>query len=189
MAHVHGATLNDVVLTAVAGRCSTCWPAVVKMSMSSWFRCPCPGGDQVLTWAIRSVRPWSLWVLKPTLSSGFARLLRPPSGSNSRAWAVRVAAGWLFRGLATVQLGQFFVDHQRLVHTFRDEPARAGPSRCPLQGACWNRSCRSQSIQECHGVVRRAVVPGGVVIAVVADPRRCPTSIGWRDCLKGSWRN
>ena len=80
----------------------------------------------------------------------------------------------MFRGLAAVHLGQFFVDHQRLVHTF--ETNLRGPDQ-----HLWVAGCRVERI------VPVAVNPGNVGVSfdvlsyagtlgitIVSDPAQVP---------------
>lgn len=85
-----------------------------------------------------------------------------------------VILSWLFRGLATVGLGQYFVDHQRLVHTFETN-LRGPQQRLSVAG------CRVERI------VPVAVNPGNVAVSfdvlsyagnlgitIVSDPAQVP---------------
>jgi diacylglycerol O-acyltransferase / wax synthase len=78
--------------------------------------------------------------------------------------------GWLFRGLGRLHLVQYFLDHQRLVHTFETN-LRGPETRIRIAG------------HEVTGIVPMAVNPGNVgvsfdvlsyagelAIAIVADP-------------------
>ncbi|MGB3015961.1 MAG: WS/DGAT domain-containing protein, partial [Candidatus Nanopelagicales bacterium] len=179
VAHVHGATLNDVVLTAVAGalfdllasRGEDVDELVVSVPVSG-RRSGADLGNQVGAAPVAVGAQADPEQRLRAINASTQRLKQQERGHSG------LLLGWLFRGLAAVQLGQFFVDHQRLVHTFETN----------LRGPAEPVSIAGRMLEE---IVPIAVNPGnvtvsfdvlsyagGVVIAVVADPEAVP-DVDW----------
>lgn len=179
VAHVHGATLNDVVLTAVAGalfdllasRGEDVDELVVSVPVSG-RRSGADLGNQVGAAPVAVGAQADPEQRLRAITASTQRLKQQERGHSG------LLLGWLFRGLAAVRLGQFFVDHQRLVHTFETN----------LRGPAEPVSIAGRMLEE---IVPIAVNPGnvtvsfdvlsyagGVVIAVVADPEAVP-DVDW----------
>lgn len=171
--HRHGATLNDVVLAAVAGalfetvagRGENLRELVISVPVSARSE---PASDDL------GNQVGAVPVTVPNGLEPVRRLqviaARTGAARSQERGSSAIVLSWLFRALAAVRLGQFFVDHQRLVHTF--ETNLRGPAEpVVLAGA---------RIEE---IVPVAVNPGNVgvsfdvlsyagslTISVVADP-------------------
>jgi WS/DGAT/MGAT family acyltransferase len=175
VAHTHGATLNDVVLTAVTGalfdllasRGERLDELVVSVPVSG-RRSGADLGNQVGAAPVAVVAQPDAQLRLRAITASTQRLKQQERGHSG------LLLGWLFRGLAGVRLGQFFVDHQRLVHTFETN----------LRGPAEPVSIAGRTVED---IVPIAVNPGnvtvsfdvlsyagGVVIAVVADPEAVP---------------
>ncbi len=171
----HGATVNDVVLSAVAGALGDLLaargehPDAVVISVPVSAR-PQPGdlGNQV------GAVPVSVPV-------GLDRdqRLRQITAQTSRAKSqVRGSSGQVlsvvFRGLAALHIGQYFVDHQRLVHTF--ETNLRGPASEIVIGGQPVRRITPIAINPGNVGVSFDVLSyaGTLRVAVVACPRTVP---------------
>ena len=82
--------------------------------------------------------------------------------------------GWLFRGLGRLHLGQYFLDHQRLVHTF--ETNLRGPQARVRIAGCEVVQIVPMAVNPGNVGVSFDVLSyaGGLVIAIVADPVAVP---------------
>jgi hypothetical protein len=176
-AHRHGATLNDVILAAVSGalfeylgvRGETPPQLVISVPVSMRTTATAEAlGNQVgaAPVAVAAEPDPRLRLLAIAASTRAAK-----QESRGRSGIV---LSWLFRSLAAVRLGQYFVDHQRLVHTF--ETNLRGPG---------DRVTMAGHLVE--GIVPIAVNPGnvtvsfdvlsyagGLVVSVVTDPAGIP---------------
>ncbi|MEZ5159015.1 MAG: wax ester/triacylglycerol synthase family O-acyltransferase [Candidatus Nanopelagicales bacterium] len=175
VAHARGATLNDVVLTAVTGALFDLLASRGEHVDELVVSVPVSGrqsgadlGNQVGAAPVAVVVQPDPQLRLRAITASTQRLKQQERGHSA------VLLGWLFRGLAAVRLGQFFVDHQRLVHTF--ETNLRGPQE-PVHIA-------GRTVED---IVPIAVNPGnvtvsfdvlsyagGVVITVVADPAAVP---------------
>lgn len=173
----YGGTVNDVVVAAVAGalfdflegRDEHPRELVISVPVSARLSAAAGElGNQV--GAVPVAVPRSL---DPV---GRLRMVsaRTTEAKGQQRGSSALVLSWLFRALAAVHLGQYFVDHQRLVHTFETN-LRGPEQRLELAGA------RVQKI------VPIAVNPGNVgvsfdtlsyagelVVAIVADPGLVP---------------
>ncbi len=174
-AHRHGATVNDVVLAGVAG---TLFKVLAGRGESP--------GDVVISVPVsaRSAgtelgnRVGAVPVAVPDIADPVARLRwilrRTQQAKSAQRGSSAIVLSWLFRILATLGVGQWFVDHQRLVHSF--ETNLRGPAEVlRLAGA------------QVEQIVPIAVNPGnvglsfdvlsyagGLTVALVADPEVVP---------------
>ncbi len=175
VAHAHGATLNDVVLTAVTGALFDLLASRGEHVDELVVSVPVSGrqsgadlGNQVGAAPVAVVAQPHPQLRLRAITASTRRLKQQERGHSA------LLLGWLFRGLAAVRLGQFFVDHQRLVHTF--ETNLRGPQE-PVHIA-------GRTVEE---IVPIAVNPGnvtvsfdvlsyagGLVITAVADPDAVP---------------
>jgi len=170
-AHSHHVTVNDVVLAAVAGTLFRTLagrgesPAEVVISVPVSAR---PAGTEL------GNRVGAVPVAVPDILDPVARLraiaLRTRQAKSAQRGSSAIVLSWMFRSLAVLRVGQWFVNHQRLVHTF--ETNLRGPSQeLHLAGA------------RVEQIVPIAVNPGNVglsfdvlsyagrlTVALVADP-------------------
>lgn len=173
--HRRSATVNDVVLAAVAGTLEALLvrrgehpPAVVVSVPVSRRTRPGELGNQV--GAVPVAVPTGLHRSERLrhITASMTRAKTHQRGSSAQVLGV------VFRGLAALGIGQYFVDHQRLVHSF--ETNLRGPDLPLLIGG-----------QPLRRIVPIAVNPGNVgvsfdvlsyagtlVIAIVACPRVVP---------------
>jgi diacylglycerol O-acyltransferase / wax synthase len=180
-AHAHGATVNDVVVTAVTGalvellarRGERVAELVVSVPVSR-RRSSAPGafGNETGVVPIRVPAVPDPAVRRAAVVAQRARVAAPERGGSA---AVLTPA---FRALAAVRAFQPFIDHQRLVHTFVTI-VRGPAHHLRVAGA------------EVAAVVPVAVNPGNVavsfdvlsyagtlVVTLVCDRGWCPSRRG-----------
>jgi len=126
-AHRHGATVNDVVLAAVAGTLFRVLagrgesPPEVVISVPVSARA---AGTEL------GNRTGAVPVAVPDIADPVARLRwierRTRQAKSQQRGSSAIVLNWAFRLLAALRVGQWFVNHQRLVHTF--ETNLRGPS-------------------------------------------------------------
>jgi hypothetical protein len=175
VAHAHSATLNEVVLTAVTGALFDLLASRGEHVDELVVSVPVSGrqsgadlGNQVGAAPVAVVAQPDPQLRLRAITASTQRLKQQERGHSG------LLLGWLFRGLAAVRLGQLFVDHQRLVHTFETN----------LRGPLEPVHIAGRTVEE---IVPIAVNPGNVtvsfdvlsyagavVITVVADPAAVP---------------
>jgi hypothetical protein len=152
-AHGLGVSINDVVVAVAAGalfeelQARGERPAEVVVSVPIAIR---GHGDELgnHVGVVPVAVPRGLPL--PERARVVAARTGPAKGGSRGSSALLL--GWLFRGLGAVRLAQFFVDHQRLVHTF--ETNLRGPEQpLVLQGCPVER------------IVPVAVNPGNVAVS------------------------
>lgn len=197
-AHRAGGTVNDVVLAAVVGALSDTLaargehPEQIVVSVPVAAR---RGADTAHLGNEVGVRP----VAVPTLAHHHERLAAVIGLTHAARPATRAASaaplGLAFRTLARAKLFQFFIERQRLVHTF--ETNLRGPRDALHLGG-----------HRISGIVPAVVSPGNVgvsftvlsyagelTVTVVADPDLLPEqdrlthSLAslWTPCAAASW--
>ena len=177
LAHRNGATVNDVILTAIAaalhrqlGQRGEDIPAfVVSMPVSS--RQHVVGGELGNRTGVVPVLVPALGAFRDRLAS-VAGLTE--EAKRHRRGASTALLGPVFRLLARLGLYQCFIDHQRLIHTFVSN--LKGPEAtlcllgCPITGviplsvATGNVTASFTALSYDHQLV----------ITVSADPETCP---------------
>jgi len=177
LAHAHGGTVNDVILAAVAGamrrllasRGETLPALVVSVPVSA--RASASAGHLGNE---AGVMPVAL----PTGGDLPSRLDRTAAITRARKAPVpgtsAVLLGTAFRLLAALGVFRWFINHQRLVHTFITNVR--GPSRrLRLCGATISAvvpvTVAAGNVTVSFGVLSYA---GTLVVTVVADPGRLP---------------
>ncbi|CAN7245943.1 WS/DGAT domain-containing protein [Terrabacter sp. LjRoot27] len=176
-AHARGCTVNDLVLSSVAGAVGGLLRS--RGESVSELVASVPVSDRRSTVADRLGNHTGVMSLTlPLVDDADERLRRVAALTMQRKGPVRGASsgplGLAFRMLARVGAFQTFVDHQRLVHTFVTNVR--GPT------APWHLAGRRVS-----GVVPMAITPGNVgvsfdvlsyagrlVVTLVADPAVVP---------------
>jgi len=92
--------------------------------------------------------------------------------------------GPLFRGLARVGLYEWFINHQRLIHTFvsnlRGPQMRLSFLDCPIKGII-PLSMATGNVTVSFAILSYA---GSLVITLIADPLTCPDLSQLQDALK-----
>ena len=177
LAHQSGATVNDVILTAItgalrlllAGRGEHVPAFVVSIPVSSR---PQVGHSELGNQS--GVVP----VLLPAIGSFRARLASTAqvtrAAKSHQRGASTAVLGPLFRILATLGIYQHFIDHQRLIHTFVSD--LKGPQTaetlvgCPITGII-PLSVATGNITVAFTALSYA---GSLMITVSADPDTCP---------------
>jgi WS/DGAT/MGAT family acyltransferase len=176
-AHRRGSKLNDLILTAVTGamtgvlRVRGEQPGQLVVSVPISARRTATAnhlGNQT------GVAPLTI----PTLTDQAERLRRITAMSSARRSATRGTSagpmGLVFRVLGALRIFQFFIDHQRLVHTFVTNVH--GPDSVvhfaghPI-GTVIPVAITPGNVGVCVDVLSYA---GGLVITVVADPDIVP---------------
>lgn len=170
-AHRHGVTVNDLVVTAVAGtlldimgeRGESPTHVVVSVPVSARSS-GADLGNQVgaIPVAVPRAEP-----LAGRLAQVAAQTRRAKAQRRGSSAAVLSA---LFRSLAALRIGQFFIDRQRLVHTF--ETNLRGPEvELQMAGAALTRilpiAVNPGNVGVSFGVLSYA---GRLTVTVVADP-------------------
>jgi len=177
LAHAHGGTVNDVILAAVAGavrrllasRGETLPALVVSVPVSARaFASAGHLGNEA------GVMPVTL----PTGGDLASRLDRTAAITRARKapapGASAVLLGTAFRLLAALGVFRWFINHQRLVHTFITN-VRGPPRRLRLGGATISAvvpaTVTAGNVTVSFGVLSYA---GTLAVTVVADPGRLP---------------
>ncbi len=173
--HRQGATVNDLVLAAVAGSLEGLLDRRGEHPAQLVISVPVSGrtragelGNQVGAVPVAIPTGCSRQERLRHIVASTARAKGQQRGSSAQVLGV------VFRGLAAVGVGQYFVDHQRLVHSF--ETNLRGPDQPLWMGG-----------QRLRRIVPIAVNPGNVgvsfdvlsyagtlVISIVACPRIVP---------------
>jgi WS/DGAT/MGAT family acyltransferase len=174
-AHDLGATVNDLVLAAVTAaledllaRCGE-HPddVVISVPVSARLR---PGdlGNQVGAVPVSVPLGLERGPRVEHIRSATARAKSQQRGSSGQVLSV------VFRTLAALHLGQYFVDHQRLVHTF--ETNLRGPDVEIMIAGCPVRTIVPIAINPGNVGVSFDVLSyaGALVVNVVACPRTVP---------------
>lgn len=177
VAHAHGATVNDVVLTAVTGalhavlraRGETLETFVVSVPVSARREdSTAKLGNQI------GVIPVAL----PATGDPIERLEAVARVTRERKHAPRAASAALvepvFRALAWLGVFHWFVDHQRLVTTFVTN-LRGPEARLSLLGAAITDVIAVAHVTG-NVTVAFAVLSyaGALTVTVIADPDACP---------------
>lgn len=177
VAHQHRATLNDAVLTVVTGALFELLdsrgehPSELVVSVPVSMRGSASAddlGNQV------GAAPVTV-ALDPDSSQ---RLRAISAATRQAKQQTRGQSGlvlsWLFRALAAVHLGQYFVDHQRLVHTF--ETNLRGPDEVVHIAGCALEQIVPVAVNPGNVTVSFDVLSyaGQLVISIVADPETVP---------------
>lgn len=173
--HRSGATVNDLILAAVAGTVTHLLggrdehpPEVVVSVPVSRRTQPGELGNQV--GAVPIAVPTNLGAEQRLrhVTASTARAKAEQRGSSAQVLSV------VFRGLAAIRVGQYFVDHQRLVHTFETN-LRGPDSELRIGGQRLTRivpiAVNPGNVGVSFDVLSYA---GTVVIAIVACPRTVP---------------
>jgi WS/DGAT/MGAT family acyltransferase len=177
VSHAHGATVNDVVLTAVSGALR----AVLRDRGESVdrFVISVPVSARRDASAARLGNQVAIMMV-PVLVAGdpyrrlsaIARTTRDRKRAASRGSAALL--GLAFRALAGFGVMRWFVDRQRLITTFvtnlRGPDARLSFLAVPITGVIPVSSI-SGNVTVAFAALSYA---GVLVVTVVADPRRCP---------------
>jgi WS/DGAT/MGAT family acyltransferase len=155
LAHRTGGTVNDVVLAAVTGALMRELAARAERPARLVVSVPISGRRSTTTHQLGNdtgVRP----IAVPTVPDPHARLATIIRSTRSRGAGQRASSavplGVLFRALGALGLFGFFVDHQRLVHTF--ETNLRGPAE-PVTFAG----------STVRAIVPAAVNPGNVAVS------------------------
>jgi WS/DGAT/MGAT family acyltransferase len=191
VAHQHAATLNDAVLTVVSGSLFDLLarrgehPAELVISVPVSMRVSASSeglGNQV------AVRPIAV-----TAQADPHQRLRNITRSTRRAKQQSggdsgLLLSGLFRGLAAVGLAQYFIDHQRLVHTF--ETNLRGPEHRVAIAGCTVVDIVPIAINPGNVTVSFDVLSygGSLAMTVVADPETVPDLDELTEMLKRQMR-
>jgi diacylglycerol O-acyltransferase / wax synthase len=177
VAHAHAGTVNDVVLTAVAGALRVVLDRRGEAIDELVVSVPVSGRD-----AAGGVRLGNetgvIPVSVPTIGDPLQRLEAIASITRRRKKAPRGSSaallGPVFRALARLGAFQWFIDHQRLVNTFVTN-LRGPESRVFFLGAAVSEvipvSLAMGNVTVAFAVLSYA---GSLTVTVVADPDRCP---------------
>lgn len=177
LAHEHGATINDVVLTAVAGalrdllrtRGEAVDRFVVSVPVSARRRATAAElGNQV---GVVPVELPGTGDVTARLGEVASRMQAAKAGPRAASAAV---LGPMFRLLARLGAFRWFIDHQRQVHTFTTN-VRGPDERLALLGREVTDAA-PMAVVTGNVTVSFAVLSyaGQVDITVIADPDACP---------------
>ena len=177
LAHQHGATVNDVILSAITGALHLLLaergeqlPAfVVSIPVSS--RPPVGHGEL-------GNQSGVVPVLLPATGTFSARLAATAQATRTAKSHQRGAStallGPVFRVLAAIGLFQRFIDHQRSIHTFVSDLKGPGTAEallgCPITGII-PLSVATGNVTVGFTALSYA---GRLVITISADPETCP---------------
>ena len=168
-AHRHGVTVNDLIVTAVADTLFDVLeergerPAQVVVSVPVSARAAGTDlGNQV--GAVPVVVPRTPRSRLLSVAEQTRRAKQQPRGSSAAVLSV------VFRSLAALRIGQFFIDRQRLVHTF--ETNLRGPEVAMRIGGTWLSQIVPIAVNPGNVGVSFDVLSyaGRLTISVVADP-------------------
>lgn len=177
VAHQHRATLNDAVLAAVTGALFEVLdsrgerPPELVVSVPVSMRGSSSADDLGNHVGVAPVTV----AFEPDPSQ---RLRAISAATRQAKQQTRGQSGlvlsWLFRTLAAVHLGQYFVDHQRLVHTF--ETNLRGPDQIVHIAGCALEQIVPVAVNPGNVTVSFDVLSyaGHLVISIVADPETVP---------------
>ena len=171
------ATVNDVVLAAVtgalfdllAGRGEHPAELVVSVPISARRQASAEQlGNEV------GAVPITVAAQSDPLARLQAIAARTRQAKGEQRGHSALILGWLFRGLGRLHLGQYFLDHQRLVHTF--ETNLRGPQARVRIAGCEVVQIVPMAVNPGNVGVSFDVLSyaGGLVIAIVADPVAVP---------------
>ena len=170
-AHRHGVTVNDLIVTAVAGTlfdvmgARSEFPAQVVISVPVSARTS--GGDlgnQVGAVPVAVTRALSVEERLAEVATQTRRAKSQQRGSSAAVLSV------VFRSLAALRLGQYFINRQRLVHTF--ETNLRGPTQEVLMAGTPLTQIVPIAVNPGNVGVSFDVLSyaGRLTISVVADP-------------------
>lgn len=174
-AHANGVTVNDVVLAAVVGvlrellgRRGERPPQIVVSVPVSGRTAAAELGNQVGAIPVAVPNAMQAAEALAHIHTSTTRAKAQQRGSSAHVLSV------VFRGLASLGLGQFFVDHQRLIHSF--ETNMRGPSDPIVIAGHPVRSITPIAVNPGNVGVSFDVLSyaGVLTIAVVTCPRVVP---------------
>ena len=176
LAHQNGATVNDVILSAITGTLHLLLAERGEHMPAFVVSIPVSSRPQVGHGDLGN-QSGVVPVLLPATGTFQARLASTAqvtrAAKSHQRGASTALLGPLFRVLATIGIYQRFIDHQRLIHTFVSNlkgPDTAPPSRLPVTGVV--------PLSVATGNVTVAFTAlsydGSLVITISADPDTCP---------------
>jgi hypothetical protein len=186
-AHAHHATVNDVVLSSIAAALHRL--LATRGEQVDQFVISVPFSARRDTSARDLGNQSGVIPLRVCGVGDPVRRLRSLAETTRAAKREQPAAsnallGPLFRGLARVGLYGWFINHQRLIHTFvtnlRGPQMRLSFLGCPI------KSITALSVATGNVTVSFAVLSyaGSLTITLIADPRACPDLSQLQDALK-----